>query len=312
MRPDISVLICTYNRAKDLQDLLESVCNQDSGGGAYEIIVVDNNSSDDTRNRIDTVNAWAARPARYLFEPRQGKSYALNTGLQAAGAPLCVVIDDDQIMPPGYLTRLVEAFTEHPDVSFIGGKVLPIWETPPPRWLTPSHWSPLGMADHGDEPFSVDQHRPICLLTFAFRVADVCDVGGFRNELGVTDSRMGSTEDADLISRLLGSGRRGLYLPQLVLHHHAPARRMTQDYYRRWHHGHGGFSALRREASIERSRFRFFDVPAHLYRQALSDLGGFLYHRVSGNREMAFTCRLRLSFFFGFTTQRWKEMRQRI
>jgi glucosyl-dolichyl phosphate glucuronosyltransferase len=304
MPPDIAVLICTYNRSHDLGSLLNTACHQTETGFTYEVIVVDNNSTDDTRATVEAVQHRAGQPPRYYFEPKQGKSFALNTGLSHVRAPLCVVIDDDQLMPPDYLSLLVRAFEVNSEVSFIGGKVLPIWEVAPPDWLTPSRWSPLGMADHGDESFSVDRKRPICLLTFAFRVQDVSAIGGFRNDLGVTGSRMGSTEDADLITRLVESGQHGLYVPELVLQHHAPARRMTQRYYRQWHYGHGGFSALFRNESVERSRFRVLDVPSHLFRQAIQDVATWMSAAVAGDSDRRFEAETRLFFFGGFLRER--------
>jgi glycosyltransferase involved in cell wall biosynthesis len=307
MAPDIAILICTYNRSTGLAALLETACNQSSANFGYEVIVVDNNSSDDTKSVIQSIQRRATQPPRYVFEGRQGKSFALNTGLEHVNAPLCVIIDDDQSMPEDYLSRLVTSFAENAAISFIGGKVLPIWEITPPEWLTPGHWSPLGMADHGDEPFFVDQDCDICLLTFAFRVEDVLSIGGFRNELGVTGSRMGSTEDADLIGRLIANGKRGIYMPELVLRHHAPLRRMTRQYYYRWHYGHGGFSALRRDEEVERASFQLLDVPSHMYRQAFSDLRRSLLSRVFGRIDDSFDPELRLSFFFGFFAQRAKS-----
>ncbi len=304
MRPDIAVLVCTYNRAGDLEALLDTACSQSSPDFRYEVVVVDNNSNDATRDVVEAVQGRAAQPPRYVFESRQGKSFALNAGLKSVSAPLCVIIDDDQLMPADYVETLLKAFAENPTISFVGGKVLPIWEVTPPRWLTRRHWSPLGMADHGDDSFIVDEHRPICLLTFAFRVEHVFAVGGFRTELGVTGSRMGSTEDADLIGRLIADGRRGMYIPELVLRHHAPGRRMTRSYYRQWHYGHGGFTALRRDEEIERASFRLFDIPSHMFRQALVDLRGTCLSRVFGVGGDCFEHELRLSFFCGFVAQR--------
>lgn len=308
MSPDITVLVCTYNRAADLKELLESVCCQRCDGFDYEILVVDNNSTDSTRATVRSASETASIAVRYLFEPRQGKSFALNSGLEEAQGELVAVIDDDQLMPDDYLSTVVQAFRDHPGVTFIGGKVLPMWEVDPPSWLTPNHWSPLGMSDYGQEAFMVDEDRPVCLLTCTFRVDDLKSVGGFRKELGVTGSNgIGSTEDAEIQARLWRSGRRGLYMPQLVLRHRAPAERVTKEHFLRWHRGHGRFRALYAEPEAERSWFRLLGVPSHMYRQALLDVFALMKHSIAGG-DAAFEYKTRLWFFFGFVQERLKRV----
>lgn len=310
---DLTVLVCTYNRADDLSELLESVLAQPTDGRfEYEVFVVDNNSSDRTRAAVEALIARGSPRLRYQFEGRQGKSFALNTGLASARGEIVAIIDDDQLMPPGYLIEMMAAFRGQPEVAFIGGKVLPIWEEEPPSWLTPQHWGPIGMADYGDEPIKVNEHRAICLLTCAFRIADLRSVGGFRLELGVTGSdAIGGIEDAEIQERLWRSGRPGLYLPALVLRHRAPRRRLTHAHFLRWHRGHGRFRALHREVGAEHSRAWLFDVPGYIYRQALLDLFGWLGNMARGRSERAFDNRARLCFFKGFFQQRYAAYQNR-
>lgn len=310
-RPDLTVLIATYNRCSDLRELLRSVLEQQTAGRfGFEVVVVNNNSSDATEATVGELAQESGGRLRHRFERRQGKSFALNTGLEVARGTYGVIVDDDQLMPPGYLADLMEAFRSNPDVAFIGGKVLPVWEEEPPGWLTKKHWSPLGMLDHGDEPFYVDESRRVCLLTFAFRMEVVRALGGFRTELGVTGNVVGSTEDADLVERLWRGGRRGLYLPSLVLRHSAPARRMSQEYHLYWHRGHGMYSARCRNPHVERSVEALFDVPAHMYRQALLDLAVWTWCATRGDSDAAFTRRTELAFFRGFFGERYQDFRR--
>lgn len=302
---DLTVLICTYNRARDLDELLETIDAQThTDDSTFEVIVVDNNSTDDTGAVVGNWIARASLPLRYIREPRQGKSFALNHGLAEAAGEIVAIIDDDQLLPSDYLRELVAAFRARPDSAFIGGKVLPIWEAPPPQWLTPDHWGPIGMLDHGDEPFVVNAERPICLLTCAFRREDLLRVGGYREHLGVSGSSIGSTEDADILERLWSTGREGYYLPALRLRHKAPAARLTRAYYRRWHRGHGRFQSLRRGPQVEASRLRIFDVPSHMYRQVLADLGSCVISAVRGSQEGTFRSAANVNFFLGFFAHR--------
>lgn len=308
---DITVLVCTYNRADDLRALLESVLAQETHGCLeYEVLVVDNNSSDHTREVVEELIAAGHSRLRYLFEVKQGLSEALNAGLAATRGEFVQKIDDDQLMPPGYLAQLVRAFRENPDVAFIGGKVLPIWEQQPPHWLTREHWSPLGMADYGDEPFIVDEDRPVCLLTGAFRTADLLAAYGFRPGLGVSGrEQIGGQEDSEIQERLLHAGRVGLYLPALTTLHRAHVHRLTKEYHVRWHKGHGRFSALRRDSSLERARARLAGVPSHLYRSTAVALLGWVGALLRGESASAVNYRMQLAFFQGFFKQRRSDER---
>ncbi|MGI8655339.1 MAG: glycosyltransferase [Pyrinomonadaceae bacterium] len=302
---DISLLVCTYNRREDLRELLMTAIAQETGGAfAYEIIVVDNNSSDDTRRVVEEFIAGGHRNIRYLFEGRQGKSHALNTGLSAARGWIYTICDDDFILPKNWLKDIFEAFRVHTEVSFVSGKVLPLWQSAAPAWLTQKHWSPIAMADYGEEAFYADEDNQICLLACSFRLADVKTVGGYHSELGVSKGKIGGTEDAEILQRLWKSGRKGIYLPHIAFYHKVTPDRLTKSYHRRWHRGHGRFYALMREEEFERASARLFDVPAHLYKQAMRDARGWLANSLRGKPELAFQHETQLCFFKGFFQQR--------
>ncbi len=86
---------------------------------------------------------------RYIFESRQGLSHARNTGIENSSAPIVALFDDDERVAPNWLASIKRAFDEHSEVDFIGGKILPHWETEPPQWLTSDHWSPLAYTCRG-------------------------------------------------------------------------------------------------------------------------------------------------------------------
>jgi glycosyltransferase involved in cell wall biosynthesis len=305
---DITVLVCTFNRHYELRELLESAMAQQTGGAfTYEILVVDNNSNDGTRRLVEGLIAEGHKTLRYLFEGRQGRSFALNTGLGAARGEIYLIADDDLVLPPDYARRVWEAFRANPDVSVVAGKVLPLWAQPAPAWLTQEHWSALALCDYGAEEFRTDTNKQICLLAGAFRHADVDAAGGYHTALGVTKGRIGGTEDVDLLSRLYEVGHNGLYLPDLWLSHKVEADRLTQAYHRRWHTGHGRFYAAMRMPEVERTPTRLFDVPAHLYRQAAEAAAGWLTCLAQGRRAAAFRYETRLHFFAGFFRARAGE-----
>jgi glycosyltransferase involved in cell wall biosynthesis len=308
--PQLTVLVCTYNRRPDLMELLASVAAQEGvAPSAFEVVVVDNNSKDGTREAVQdfTVRTPSLR-TRYFFEGRQGKSNALQLGLAQAWGEFVFVLDSDQLLPPNYIATVLEDFRRHPEVSIIGGRVLPRWSGPVPGWLTPRHWSAVAMLDYGSEPVLMDRSKPLCLLAASFRLSAINRVGGFRPELGVSAGRIGSVEDVDIINRILETGAKGLYDPALWLEHKAEPDRMTKRYHRRWHYGHGRFFALLGDKNIERCRFRLFGVPSHFYRDAARNVVRAIVKRF-GPQDEAFEYETGIWFFAGFFRERitmWK------
>lgn len=305
---EITLLVCTYNRSHDLREMLETAMVQETDGAfAYEVLVVDNNSTDDTRSVVEEFISRGHQNLHYLFENQQGKSYALNTGLNAIRGEIFTICDDDFILPKDWLKNIFSAFNEHPEVSFVSGKVLPAWEGIPPSWLTQEHWSAIALTDYGENEFFSDQNNQICLLACSFRTADVKAVGGYNPKLGVTKDQNGSIEDLDILMRLWKCGHKGIYLPHIWFYHKVSPNRYTKKYHRSWHKGHGGFYAEMREEEIERAAARLFDVPAHLYRQAAKDAVNWLKYSLQRREAEAFRHETQLHFFRGFFHWRRRE-----
>lgn len=305
---DVTLLVCTFNRCGDLREMLETALAQETGGSfTYEVLVVDNNSTDHTRAVVEDLIARGHANLRYLFEERQGKSWAINTGLTAIRGWAYAIADDDFILPADWLKKVISGFRANPTASFVSGKVLPLWQGEVPPWLGPDHWSAVALADYGDEEFFADEHRQVCLLACAFRVADVNAVGGYRAELGVSKDLIGGVEDLEILQRLWKAGRRGLYLPSLSFRHKVSPGRLTKAYHRRWHAGHGRFYAKLRDPGFEKSAARLFGVPAHLYRQTASAAIGWLGSMLRGRPDESFAHELRMRFFAGFFDERRHE-----
>jgi glucosyl-dolichyl phosphate glucuronosyltransferase len=308
--PDVSVVISTYNRCSLLPLALESLLHQETSGFSYEVVVVDNNSTDDTRSVIQSFEGRSEGKLRYHFEPKQGLSHGWNTGIDKSRAPIIAFTDDDLVMPADWVANIKRAFDEHPEVSAIGGQMLPIWPHEPPRWLTRGLWAPLALQDE-DREFYTHEQNPICLLNKSFRREAFDAIGKFNPELGRIKDGVGSLEDDELQRRLWKSGRRGLHVPSVRVHSPVAAERMTKHYYRRWHTGHGRHFAMMRESTFEASRGRLFDVPFHLYRQALVDSTTWLLNILRADTARAFEYEVKLRFFHGFYKQRLNDFRSK-
>ncbi len=307
---DVSVIISTYNRSDILPAALESVLAQEEMGDViYEVIVVDNNSTDRTRKVVESFIARGHTNLRYIFEGKQGLSYARNTGIANARAPIIAFTDDDVRVERDWLANIKRAFDKHPEVDFVGGKVLPRWENEPPSWLTREHWSPLALQDYGDAPFYVNTERQICLVgaNLSFRRTVFEQMGLFAVDVQRFKDSIGSMEDHELQTRILLAKRQGLYAPASVVAAEVQMARLSKKYHRRWHMGHGHFYAVLRDEAMERSVAHLFGVPAHLYRQAVIDAAAWLAHALQGGVARAFTDETRLHFFIGFFRKRRRD-----
>ncbi|MEO5898229.1 MAG: glycosyltransferase [Vicinamibacterales bacterium] len=243
----VSVVVSTYNRADRLPLALESLIAQE-GGVPYEIIVVDNNSTDTTRAVVEGLAVRNGDNVRYAFEPRQGLSHARNTGIALSRGEIVAFTDDDVRAAPDWLLQLKRTLDEHLDVVYAGGRVLPNWLEPPPSWLTKAHWGPLALQDYGGQPIRTGQERAMCLVgaNMAFRREVFDRVGNFTPSLGRVKDGIGSTEDHDMQLRIWAAGLSGIYSPAPVVTADVTPDRLLKDYHRRWHRGNGRHCAKMR------------------------------------------------------------------
>ncbi len=307
---EITVVITTYNRSGMVGKAIRSALEQEQPGASYEVIVVDNNSTDKTSEEVkERIEQARGENLRYVFEGRQGVSYARNAGIANARGRIIAFADDDVQVSRDWVRRIKQAFDQHPNVDCIGGKVLPRWESEPPGWLTRDHWAPLALQDYGDAPVSINKDNRLCLVSanLAVRREVFAQTGMFEPELQRVKNSIGSMEDAELMERFWRAGRQCLYVPELTVAADVPGERATKNYHRRWHAGHGYFFAIMRAEDMERSSARLFDVPAHLYGQAMRDAALWLRFFLTGRRARAFKHETGVRFFSGFFRKRRQD-----
>ncbi len=153
---DATVLICTYNRADLLGDTLDSLARSRVNDLQWDVVVVDNNSTDATRDVVVSRIDGFPVQLRYIFEPRQGKSIALNTGLAATDAALILFTDDDVRVSEGWVESCCRPMIDDPSIDYTGGPVMPMWERPCPPWLDERRsdlWGTLAILDYGPDRF---------------------------------------------------------------------------------------------------------------------------------------------------------------
>src|SRR5579862_4694998 len=134
--PAVSVVICTYNRAELLRNTLQTLLELEVPPDVeWELILVDNNSTDETKPIVEAFATRLSRPVQYVVERTPGKSYALNTGVLASRGEILAFIDDDVLVDSGWLKALWRAF-EETDCTGVGGRIRAGWTTAKPPWYS--------------------------------------------------------------------------------------------------------------------------------------------------------------------------------
>lgn len=193
-----------------------------------ELIVVDNASTDATAETAADLAQEAPAGLRYrvLTEPVPGLSRARNTGLDAASAPLVVFLDDDARPHPGWAAALIAAFAAEPAVGIVGGRILPLYEVPPPPWTAdPNLRAFLSMLDLGAGARSLDAGPPPVGANLAFRVAAIAGAR-FRTDLGRSGKNLLSNEEGAFIQGLGAAGWRTHYAGDACVDHFVPRERL--------------------------------------------------------------------------------------
>ena len=314
-----SVVIATYNRARELRGTLGSLARLQPDG-AWEVIVVDNNSPDDTRAVAEDEAKRFPAPLRYLFEPKQGRSPALNTGIAAARGDIILTTDDDVRVPADWLQTAARGLSAL-QCDYVGGRVLPIWGAPRPRWL-PNHggkqWAVVALLDYGDQPLEFGARVPLG-VNMAFRRSAFETAGGFDPATGRKAGTLLGQEVREWCIRARQAGVRGFYLPDMHLQHIIPAERLNKSYFRRWFYWRGISRALLYQRAgldmeaPERTTLDFarvphlLGVPRYLYRKALTTAANWLSATVRGDELAAFDHEVWLCFFAGMFRQRLKD-----
>jgi glycosyltransferase involved in cell wall biosynthesis len=235
----LDVVIPTYNRAALLPRALESLLAADRPDGLdVGVILVDNRSTDETRAVVESFLPRFGRRLQYVYEPKPGRSHALNAGIAVSRGDLVGMIDDDEEVARGWLLTIAAAF-EDPTTDFIGGPYLPRWGAERPVWVGTgtAYGAVIGSTECGQ---AIQQFGPGCEAMLmggnaVIRRSVLERVGPYSVDLGRTPGgRLLSCEDEDMFIRMLAIGARGFYRPDLVIHHYVPPERLTKRYFRRW------------------------------------------------------------------------------
>ena len=275
--PKISVIICSYNREDHIINAIGSLYRQTIPRGDYEVLVIDNNSKDNT---AQVVHAWqeAHKDLDLFFtvETRQGASWARNTGAREAKSPLLVFMDDDAVEEPDFLERILLFFDQHPEADGLGGRIIPRYIPEKPKWMSHHVSSLVGNFDYSQEVKIFDDGRYPLESNMVVRKADFELIQGFNTELpGVKGTLRIGGEGKDFFYRLMALGKKIWYDPSVIVHHVVEVKKLTPEYMYRVASGIGRGEKVRTK---QQGGFAYFrKILEYFYKLAGSVVLGIIY-----------------------------------
>jgi glycosyltransferase involved in cell wall biosynthesis len=238
---DITVVICTHNRAELLGKMLCVLSQADcSGAGNIEILVIANACKDNTEQVLDhyveVFRDHAGPPLRWLAEPVPGKSTALNLGIRESRGDALCFIDDDQYVANTFFHTLSAALARHPEYEIFCGWMAPDWDGSEPAWVHETGKFHIGIRPFpeynlGPEPMEIKPDNKLPSGgNITVRRAVFARVGDFSTDLGPQGHNLMGGEDIEFVKRALQAGARILYEPTIRQKHAVEAERMATLY----------------------------------------------------------------------------------
>lgn len=295
----LSIVVCTWNRAESLAMTLHSLKGQQGiYGRAIEILVVDNNSSDHTKQVVmDFASAWPLGTLRYEFEGRQGKQFALNHGIAKSRFDILAFTDDDILFADNWASEILKVF-DRDNVELVGGKTLVVWPASgQPDWYHPSMRAVLGSVDLGDQRvFPAPADYAPAGANLAARRSLFERIGGF------SESHFRHM-DFEFGQRSAANKAKVSYEPSLVVYAPVDGRCLTRRYFRRW-----AFKAgIALDSHVPNNQALLLGAPRWVYRQFMSDLASLIFKPAGSTVADDFNRELRAWRCLGKIASAWHQ-----
>lgn len=296
----LTVLMATYNGAATLPKLLNGCLALRSPERGWNLVVVDNGSTDNTKHVVD---AYVDQlPLHYLYETRRGKNAALNTGLafclKHLPTDLFVFTDDDITPAPDWLQNLVLCAEAHAEAAIFGGSIVPDWAEPPPEWLL--RLVPLGLS-FGLTSVTLADGPVHPGLVWGANMAirrEVFDAGHrFSETVGPNGGDYAMGSEIELTRRLHLLGYQSWFCPAARVAHHIRAHQMSKDYalLRAWRHGRGKF-----RQDVSGLFPELFGIPRWMFARFAMESLGWLQARARNRADACFLHRWEMACLRGY------------
>jgi len=302
MNPELllSVVICVYNREDLLYFALSSLAEQTLSQNSYEVLIVDNNSTDrSTDIAVEFVHNYSN--FRLFHEKKQGLSHARNRGVLVAQGRYIAFMDDDAKAPENWCAKIVESFLKDSRIVAVGGQIHPFFEKNPPAWVTDieirSWGNDRGMLKTKNARLGFSGSN------MAFHLETLKKYGGFAPEFGMTGNKMRMAEETELFTRIYENEPFFWYDPDILIYHWVSERNMNSFYqFKR------SFASGVANAKIDRKRIiplkQYAKEGAETIHFILINLLKILFHHKSSTDKIRSA--MRISYRLGFLIRQWR------
>lgn len=270
-----SILIPTHNRADSLARTLESISHMNLPQGQnFEVVVVDNNSSDHTREVVERMAKATGLLMKWVLETRQGTNHARNRGIQEAKGTYLLFTDDDVVVTPHWLADYIKAFETYPNAACMSGRVIPEFSSGQPAWLPEDLLSYYGNQDYGDEarPFPFPKYP--MEMNMAFRKDFLIRVGGFPTAIMRNATTLMSNDGKLFFNSLHHMQESVMYIPSGLIYHQIPPERITQDWLMKRIYWQGISDVVSRQLIDPMPKLAMLSRAMHIMTNALILLSG--------------------------------------
>jgi len=273
----LSIVICTYNRAEKLKRVLNDILNNPLNMTIeFELIVVDNNSKDQTRSVVGRFNATHSPKLRYVFEEKQGLSNARNRGIREARGEWICFTDDDVRLDKNWLTSISTAIKDYPHMDAYGGRIKEKWVAPPPKWfIREGKYAMNGGAivsrDLGDAVCNMNDRNisPIG-ANMGFKKEVFEKVGLFNPDFGKKGESPCLGDDVEFCKRIRDEGYVILYLPDSLVWHDVDIDRLQVPLMKEYYFELGYFRG--KQKMFPEQAIWLFGAPRYLFKELLANL----------------------------------------
>jgi len=294
---ELSVIVCTFNRCRLLEGNLLALGRQQVRPGLeWEVVVVDNNCTDDTAGMVARMAEQFPANLRRVEEAKQGLSNARNRGIVESRGRYLLFTDDDTRPAPDWVQTIWDTFRSS-SCAAVGGKVELLWPDARPHWLADELLSTLAGVDYGLSETDLTLERPPLGANIAFRKEVFDKIGWFNPQLGRIGAKLVGGEETDLFKRLIDAGMIGRYQPRAVVCHALESERLRKGYFRKVYY-YGGRS--QGELHAPGTGRRIGGVPLFSLRQLLQKVFASLSSAIAEGPSQSFVKELHAWWLLGF------------
>lgn len=309
----ISIIIPTLNRASLLELAIKSFCLQNLSPDNFEILVVDNGSTDNTKDITETaINAFPSHQIRYIYEPEPGLLSGRHRGALETKSDILTFVDDDIEADPNWLQAIKESFDD-PTVQIVGGRNLPKYEAEPPQWLE-WFWSDhaygklcceLSLLDFGEQIRDIDANY-VWGLNFSIRKSTLFELGGFHPDcIPKHLQHFQGDGETGLTIKANETAYKAIYQPQALVWHQVPESRMTYKYFERRYFYQGvcnSYTEIRSLGSLPKTNY--IQSVKELIRTPFSAIKQLIHIDGTNTEEKVLKTKLHQSFIKGVNFHR--------